>query len=500
MKASNKNRNLLAWLLLSAMAASALVGCAEKTNDSDAAQTTPALVSDTDVPEEEPDSLEARKKVSDNLPDHNFEGADFRAIVQDSCAYDFWAEESKGDPWEDAIRQRNAKVAERFNVNINEPVIVNYSEISNMVRKTVNSQDDAYDIIFGQMETTGSDAMGGIFLNWYDIPNLDFSRPWYPKSLIENAATVNGRMFSLLSDLCLSYAQQTWAIMYDKVYANNYNLPDLYDMVRSGEWTVDNFRTIVKDIYEDKNSNGKADEDDFYGYVTAGNGCLALAYFYGFNQKLVQITEDNEVEMVLNCEKASDITDKLHELFFNTTGVRNLNGSGNGDLFGMFLKGNTIFAPIQVQYAYSQLRDYENDYGILPFFKWDTNQEQYYSSVDAGSDVMAVPITATQNELIGYMVEALSCESWKSVLPVYYDVVLNVKSIRDEDSVEMLNILLDNREVDFASLYNAWNGWVFELPAFLSSNKGFASTYKSKEKAKIKQYEKMLKPFLEEKT
>jgi len=87
----------------------------------------------------------------------------------------------------------------------------------------------------------------------------------------------------------------------------------LDDMVRSGEWTVDNFRTMVKDVYDDKNSNGKADDDDFYGYVTAGNGCLALAYFYGFNQKLVQITADNEVEMVLNCEKAADITDKLIE-------------------------------------------------------------------------------------------------------------------------------------------------------------------------------------------
>ena len=52
MKATNKNRNLLAWLLLSAMAASALVGCAEKTDDDGTAQTTPALVSETDIPEE----------------------------------------------------------------------------------------------------------------------------------------------------------------------------------------------------------------------------------------------------------------------------------------------------------------------------------------------------------------------------------------------------------------------------------------------------------------
>ena len=221
-----------------------------------------------------------------------------------------------------------------------------------------------------------------------------------------------------------------------------------------------------------------------------------LSYFYGFNQKLVEVTDDLYVEMVLNSEKTVSIVEKLNELFYKTQGIKSVGDSSNAGLYTKFLTGHTIFAPMQLQYTYEILRDYENDYGIVPMPKWDEEQEQYYSSVDAGSNVIAVPITATQLDLIGYMVESMSCESWKSVLPTFYDVALGTKSVRDEESIEMLDIILDNRSVDFASLYNAWNGWVFELPGFVSSG-NFASKYKQLERAKIKHYDKIIDCFID---
>lgn len=146
---------------------------------------------------------------------------------------------------------------------------------------------------------------------------------------------------------------------------------------------------------------------------------------------------------------------------------------------------------------YAQLRGYENDYGILPFPKWDAAQEEYYSVCDAGCNVLAVPITAQNTEMIGVMVESLSAYAWKTVLPTYYDIALDAKSTRDEESVEMLDIVLENRVIDFAYLYDGWNGWVFTLPELVSSKKGFASLYASKEPAKLKYYQKVLDFFVE---
>ena len=474
--------------------AAPLAACSGKTGTESAGTGTTAPETETAA---ETDSLQARQQVSDNLPEYDFEGAALRAIVQDSCAYDFWAEAETGDALDDSIFYRNRAIEERFNIDIADPNVVGYAEISTIVRNSVNAGDDAYDLVFGQMETTGADALSGIFMNWYDIPHLDFSQPWYPKSIIENAATVNNKMFSLMSDMLLSYAQQTWVIVFDKIDAASYNIPDIYELVRGGKWTLDKLSEITKDIYGDLNVNNRSDEDDYYGFVSAMNGCLLLSYFYAADQHLVEITDDYEINHVINSEKSAALVEKLKALHNDNAGTLNVADASNMGIYTKFLNRQALFCPIQIQYTYTELRDYENDYGMVTLPKYDDAQEEYYATCDAGSNVIAVPITAVNHDLIGICVEALSSYGWKDVLPTYYDICLDVKSTRDEQSVEMLDLILENRYVDFASLYNGWNGWVFSLPQFISSSKGFASTYESLVKSKNAYYEKILAVFIE---
>lgn len=439
---------------------------------------------------------EQRALVSDDLGEFNFDGAKFRTIVQESTPYDIYVEEATGDAMLDSVYLRNSAIMERFNVVIAEPESAEFGTVESKVAKSVAAGEDAYDLVLGQMETSGEQAITGDFMNWYDIDHLDFSKPWYPKSILENAATVNGKMFSMLSDLCISYAEQTWLMVYDKVVAENYNIPDMYKSVNDGSWTLDQLTSLVKDVYSDVNGNGKADADDYFGLSIGTNGCMLLAYYYGFDQRLVTVSSDLELTMDLNCEKAADITQSMHDLFFNTQGVWNCSDSSNTGILDKFVKGTALFCPMEIQYLYSELRDYNNDYGILPFPKWDETQSEYYSVCDAGCNVLSVPITAQNTEMIGVMVEALSAYAWKTVLPTYYDIALDAKSTRDEESVAMLDIVLNNRIIDFAYLYDGWSGWVFTLPNFVSSNKGFASVYASNEKTKTRYYEKVLDFFV----
>lgn len=444
------------------------------------------------------DSLGARRETKDGLPEYDFEGAALRAIVQDSCAYDFWAEAETGDALDDSIFYRNRAVEERFNVDIADPQIEPYNNISTVVRGSVNAGDDAFDLILGQMETTGADALGGIFLNWYEIPYLDFTKPWYPKSIIDNAATVNGRMFSLMSDMLLSYAQQTWCIVFDKADAAAYNIPDVYGLVRGGTWTLDKLTEITKDIWTDLDGDNISGAGDYHGFVSGMNGCLLLSYFYAADQHLVEITGDYEIDHVINSEKAAALVGKLRRLHFENPGSLSTADSSNAGIYAEFTGRRALFCPIELQYTYTQLRDYENDYGIVPLPKFDEAQKEYYATCDAGANVISIPVTAVSHDLIGVCVEALSSYGWKEVLPVYYDICLDVKSARDEESVEMLDTILGNRYVDFASLYNGWNGWVFSLPQFVSGDGEFASTYEKLVKAKTKYYTNILEVFLGE--
>ena len=123
---------------------------------------------------------------------------------------------------------------------------------------------------------------------------------------------------------------------------------------------------------------------------------------------------------------------------------------------------------------------------------------------------MAIPVTATNDEMIGAVVEALSAYSWRTVLPAYYEIALSAKSARDEESVEMIDLVLSSRVIDFAYLYDGWtgwvfrwntmhvSGWVFKLADFVKAEGAFASTYTKHEKAMQTYYDKVLEFFYEE--
>jgi hypothetical protein len=101
--------------------------------------------------------------------------------------------------------------------------------------------------------------------------------------------------------------------------------------------------------------------------------------------------------------------------------------------------------------------------------------------------------------MVGAVVHALGAYSWKNVIPNYYDIALKVKGTRDDESVAILDMILNSRVIDFAYLYDAWQGYVFTFQTFTYKNnkQEFASMYESKLKAATKNYEKVLSLFLD---
>ena len=372
----------------------------------------------------------------------------------------------------------------------------NHGQIASEVKAVVTAGDDAYDLVLGQMEESGKNALEGYFRNWYDIPHVNFENPWYPKSLVQDGiASVNGKMYVAMSDLCISYAEQTWAIAYDKVEAENYGITGVYEAVREGKWTIDKLLEWTEDIYTDVNNDGIKDEGDFYGFMHSATGCHLAAYLYGFDQRTVDLKDGNPV-MILNTEKTVSIFEKLYQLNQNP-GTKDYAGSSLR-VRDLFPAGRSVFATMQMHHCYNHMREFENPYGIIPFPKWDEAQEEYYSIVDAGCNIIAVLMTAQNTEMIGALVEALSAESWRSVMPTYCDITLSAKVARDEESSEMINMVLENRFIDFAYLYDGWSGWTFKLDGFLKKEGAFASTYAQQEKSAQTYYDKVIAFFYED--
>lgn len=97
----------------------------------------------------------------------------------------------------------------------------------------------------------------------------------------------------------------------------------------------------------------------------------------------------------------------------------------------------------------------ESEFGILPLPKYSDDQKNYCSPVQCyGGSVISVPLNAEDTSRTGIILEALSAESRYTVIPAFYDIVLKNKNTRDEQSKEMLDIILDTRIYDVGVFYD----------------------------------------------
>lgn len=441
------------------------------------------------------DSLEARKLVSDDVPELNFGGKDFRIFYQKRYTTDAVPEinEETGDIINDAIFRRNRTIEERFNVNI----VGTYGEEDAMVTQLINSvsaDDDEYDLFLGHSIFSGRAALAGCFYNWYDIPYMDFSKPWFPQASIEGL-TINDRMYLTVSDLCLSFSSVSYCMYFNKQMIEDYNLPDIYELVDNGEWTVDKLYDITKDMYRDLNGNSTADIDDQYGFASALSN-HTTTWLFSCKVPTVELHEDGTVKSVFNSERASTLIDKLRKLYNDNPGsYLTAANSAQASPMSSFMNGYSAILTDSIGASVSQFRDVMFDYGIVPYPKYDEAQDGYYTIPGGSVSCMAVPKSTVDTELVGAVTAALARESWVSVMPDYYDIALKVKGVRDETSIRMLDIILDGRSVTAPFLYDSFVGYNYKVADLLGGNSELASYVASMDNKVIDHYESILELF-----
>ena len=90
----------------------------------------------------------------------------------------------------------------------------------------------------------------------------------------------------------------------------------------------------------------------------------------------------------------------------------------------------------------------------------------------------------------------MTAESWKNVIPAYYDVALKLNGTRDEESIAMLDKILDSVKVDFTYIYDNWQGFAFFMQDLLQNkNRDLMSYVESNRSAKLTFYEQLYEAF-----
>ncbi len=446
----------------------------------------------TETKKYEEDSLfYERSLVEDGLEEKDFKGRVFRIVETGGEVYVAEEARNQGSLLIDAKFARNQAVENRFNVKIERIYSGNYVEVNDYATKTILAGSDEFDLLMGQVLETATSVPKNLFLNWYDIENIDFTKPWWFETTSTNLS-YNNKAILAISHLNHSAVSGVYCFFFNKNLAASYELGDLYGLVLDGKWTFDAMMEMVKDVYVD-NGDDVRDEKDFYGLAqNAGTGLNA--YLWAFDNPICTKDADGKPELSLKSDKIDSIIADIYDLCYNTNGVF-YDKTNTASPSQLFYEKRSIFMQNGLDEATTEkLRNFEDEYGILPMPKLDETQKEYLTMVGGHHSVLAIPKTAKDTEFIGTIVEALSAESWKTVTPTLYEIALKTRYLRDSESKEIMDTIINNVVFDFGYVYNTGFSYILQN-MMREGNSNFQSFYnKNKTNANYK-LKQVLKAF-----
>ena len=495
-------KKILSALLAALLLSTSFTACSEsKTETNTDAPTSSEVVSAEpaaeEIAEEELSDLELRQRISDDLPEMKWDGADFRVYTSNATWADYEgeiiAEELTGDACNDAVYNRNIKIEERFDIKMS---VSSDSTPWNMPQTLAHAGTDDYHLVAFYDYQANVPISAKALLNWTEAPYQDLDKPWHNK-LANDGATINNRLYAICSDLSYTSMTFTHTIFANLDLLNQYGhmREDLYNLVLEGKWTIDQFISMIGEMYQDTNGNGKSDTADLYGFgYSVWNP--ADVWFTAFGGQITTINESGKLDVTFMSEKTVSMLEKLFSFHFNFPGFISL--ANQYDEEDYFAGGQLVFAPMRFQAAYIELRDMEDEYTMLPYPKWDEGQAAYYTNADDKFTVFGMPTPSYNSlEFVSMIFEALCAESYKTVYPAYYDQALKGKYSTDRQTADMVDLIMAGRKFDFAFQFG--NSLFVMIPYMLrgqiqDNNPNIASAYQKIEKSLTKGLEKKLYP------
>ena len=474
----------LALVALSILALFA-AGCGDKTPDDTATrETTDADASDT----ENTVSEKPEKYTADYLPEKDYGGYEFR-MVTSKIMYDLTIyadiEEETGDTVNDAIYKRNRLIEERYNIRFKQIDVADLGGLLSKFKKSVMAASDDFDLCMLISREAWATALTGSIVPVGKLPYLDIAQPWYSKD-VNSEISIGGKLYFAYSDECLNMFEQTLSVLFNKQMTIDLDLGNMYGLIKGNRWTIDEFFALAKTAVADLDGNGEMTDTDRYGILSQAD-MLFPCFWVCSGIKTVSKDQGDFLVFTGNSEKLFTVLDKAHNNLFG----------GEKLLFEGFFDKITSYKAEPGQMIARQvsklqfeanlglfyvacigmipaLRAMETDFGVLPFPKYDSAQERYYSRVIDGW-INCVPATAPDLERTSIVMESLAVESKNITIPAYFETALRTKYARDDESQEMLDIIHANRTMDLGDTFYMDAVRNIYGDALLAKNNNFAS-------------------------
>ncbi|MBR5516174.1 MAG: hypothetical protein IKU52_08230 [Clostridia bacterium] len=441
-----------------------------------------------------------------------FEGETFKILCREDNAYgehlyEIVADEGETELVNQAVYERNRNVMDIFGLAAIEANDIpgdwaNGGDFVNTFRNSIDAGIGDFDLIMSQQAYMAQGELAQYFYNYYDIPYVnetiectEHDHSYYYPDLI-NEMSINGKLKYMVGDYCLTYWDHAYVMYFNKKLAQDYQLEDIYQLVRDGKWTYDKVIEMSRGKWTDQNNDQWPDETDVFGYISDIPNTMDALHAQ-FDAHPTTRNESGDIVISYDVGKVTNILTKVIEFKATDDFYSAYTTSGDtmaeNPLDKIFVEGRALFYPAVLQKA-QDFRGMETDFGIVPFPKWDTNQDSYYTSSQDGYSTACIPADAPNLEKAGAIFDTLFAVSKDKVIPAYYDEALTFKYTRDEDSAEMLDIIRQGFTLNFGAFYNQTIECVRPFRDMVANdNPNFASYYAAQQKG----YERKLAQLLE---
>ena len=255
-KYHNENNDIFAYLHRAVLLAS----CGKDTGNLPSDETT-AAETETETTEE------TVTEISDNLPEMDYESIDYNVLAAAEQWIEFYESELTGEVIDDAVYKRNLAVEERFDIKLKYNVYNGYyaglGSVKTALSGSVLSGSGDFDLMVGGISYVTRHIANNLYTDLNKLNYLDFSQPWW-YDYVNDELEIFDRLYLAAGQYGMLSTVNAVVTFFNKQMMIDYNLGNMYDIVKSGEWTYDKMIEMASVVIQDVDGNGIYDMNDVF--------------------------------------------------------------------------------------------------------------------------------------------------------------------------------------------------------------------------------------------